>query len=184
MKSGIFFVVAIFLSTASFSQFNTGLRNGSGGRNLAPSSLRDKIYFSMGGGLGGGTNIQGYRYNYFALFPTIGYRVRPEVLLGINVQYSKYSFPDLGASYDQLGGALFARYYIQQLFLQLEYDKISSTTLDNSSRRYFDRLLVGVGYFLPVGKRSGVNAMVLYDLLYQQNGVFQSPIVYRVFFSL
>jgi len=178
MKGRMLLLVGVLVSSISLAQFNTTLR---GPRNS--SSGNSKFYFSMGGGLGGGTNIQGFRYNYYMLFPTVGYRVTPEVLLGVNLQYSKYSFPDIGGSYDQLGGALFSRYYIQQLFLQLEYDKISSTTLDNSPRRYYDRFFVGVGYVFPVGKRSGINAMVLYYLLFQQNGVFQSPIVYRVFFS-
>lgn len=182
MKGRMLLVVGIFISCISLAQFNTTLKRPSNS-NSSPLSGRDRIYFSMGGGLGGGTNIQGFRYNYYSLFPTIGYRVKPEVLLGVNLQYSKYSFPDIGASYDQLGGALFARYYVQQLFFQLEYDKISSNTFDNSSRKYYNRLLVGVGYFQPVGKRSGINAMALYDLLYQQNGVFQSPFVFRVFFS-
>ena len=182
MKGWILLAIGVLLSTVSFAQFNTTLKRPNNS-NSSSLSGRDRIYFSMGGGLGGGTNIQGFRYNYYMLFPTIGYRVTPEILFGANIQYSKYSFPDIGASYDQLGGALFARYYIQQLFFQLEYDKISSTTLDNSARRYFDRLLVGVGYFLPIGKRSGINVMLLYDVLYQQNGVFQSPIVYRAFFS-
>jgi hypothetical protein len=182
MKGRLLLLVGVLMSSISLAQFNTVLKR-SINQNSSPLSGRDRLYFSMGGGLGGGTNVQGFRYNYYALLPTIGYRVSPEVLLGVNLQYSKYSFPDLGASYDQLGGALFARYYLQQLFFQLEYDKISSTTFDNASRRYFDRLLVGVGYVVPLGKRGGINAMVLYDLLYQQNGVFQSPIVYRAFFS-
>ncbi|HLZ16726.1 MAG TPA: hypothetical protein VKQ08_06790 [Cyclobacteriaceae bacterium] len=146
-------------------------------------SLRDKLYFAGGGGFGSGTNVNGYRYNYFSLLPTLGYRVKPELLLGANVSYSKYSFPDYGISYDQFGVAPFVRYYIQQLFFQLEYDKISSTTLDNQPRRFYDRLLVGIGYSQPIGKRGAINAMGLYDLLYQQNGVFQSPFVFRVFFS-
>ena len=174
-------VIGIFVSSLSFAQFNFNTRSQGSSRSWLPDS--SKWYFSMGGSLGGGTNIQGFRYTYILLFPTIGYRVSPQSLLGANPQYSKYSFPDIGASYDQLGLGLFYRYYLQQLFFQAEYDKISSTTLDNSSRKYFDRFLVGVGYMLPIGRRGGINGMVLYDVLYQQNGVFQSPIVYRVFFS-
>src|SRR5579859_1301234 len=144
MRGWMLLAVGLFISSLSFGQFNTTLKR------PGNSNSSSKIYFSMGGGLGGGTNVQGFRYNYYMLFPTLGYRITPEVLLGVNVQYSKYNFPDIGGSYDQLGGALFGRYYIQQLFLQLEYDKISSTTLDNSPRRYYDRFFVGVGYVFPV----------------------------------
>ena len=170
-------IVVLSVSVGASAQYKS--RN----KQADQRSLRDRLYFAGGGGFGSGTNVGGQRYNYYSLFPTIGYRVKPEFLLGTNISYSKYSFPDFGVSYDQLGVAPFARYYLEQLFFQLEYDKISSSTLDNQPRRYYDRLLVGVGYSQPLGKRSAINAMGLYDLLYQQNGVFQSPFVFRVFFS-
>ncbi|GHM99840.1 hypothetical protein WSM22_13300 [Cytophagales bacterium WSM2-2] len=143
----------------------------------------DKLYFAGGGGLGSGTNTQGYRYNYYSLLPTVGYKVQPNFLLGVNLSYSRYSFPDVGVHYDQFGYAPFARYVVQQLFFQVEYDRISSSTIDNQPRRYYDRFLVGAGYTQPLGKRGSINAMAMYDLLYQPNGVFNSPIVFRVFFG-
>lgn len=175
-------ILLIFFSASCFAQY--AKRNNRQSDNSGSSgSIMDKMYFSCGGGLGAGTNYQGLRYSYYSILPTVGYRVKPEILLGINITYSKYSFPDVGVSYDQLGWALFGRYYIQQLFLQAEYDKISSTTPDGRSKKYYDRLLFGVGYTQPLGSRSAINAMALYDVLYQQDGVFQSPFVFRVFFS-
>lgn len=178
MKKTVLLIGVLFVSLASFAQYNRSNR-----QNSSSGSIMDKLYFAGGGGFGSGTNTNGYRYNYFSLLPTIGYRVRPEFLVGTNVTYSRYNFPDLGMSMTQFGVAPFARYYVQQLFFQVEYDKISSATLDNQTRRYYDRLLVGVGYTQPLGKRGAINAMGLYDLLYKQNGVFQSPFVFRVFFS-
>jgi hypothetical protein len=179
MKKIVLLIGVVFISFASFAQYNRGNRQASS----SSSSIFDKLYFAGGGGFGSGTNADGYRYNYYSLLPTIGYRVKPEFLVGANFSYSKYSFPDLGVSMSQVGYAPFARYYIQQLFFQVEYDRISSTTIGNQTRKFYDRFLVGVGYSQPLGKRGAINAMGLYDLLYKQNGVFQSPFVFRVFFS-
>jgi hypothetical protein len=180
MGRTVLVVVILFCSIASVAQYNKANRSNSG-------SIIDRLYFSGGGGFGSGTGANG-RYNYFSILPTVGYKVRPEFLVGMNFSYSKYSYPDYDVSYDQIGFAPFARYYIEQLFFQLEYDKISSLKFDyqnglSSSRKYYDRLLVGVGYKAPLGKRSAINAMGLYDLLYQNNGVFASPFVFRVFIS-
>ena len=180
MKKFVLLAVVFMISSGAFAQYRAKARQSNKPNG---GSIRDKLYFAGGGGFGSGTNVQGFRYYYYSLMPTVGYRFTPEFLLGVNVSYTKYSFQDYGVSYDQTGIAPFARYYFQQLFFQLEYDKISSTTLDNQPRRYYDRLLVGLGYAQPIGKRSAINAMGLYDLLYKQNGVFQSPFVFRVFFS-
>lgn len=178
MKKLVLLACAIVFSIGSFAQYNRSNR-----QNSSSGSIMDKLYFAGGGGFGSGTSAGGFRYNYFSLLPTIAYRVKPEFLLGTNVTYTRYSYPDVGMSITQFGVAPFARYYIQQLFFQVEYDKISSATLDNQTRKYYDRFLVGVGYAQPLGKRGAINAMGLYDLLYKQNGVFQSPFVFRVFFS-
>ena len=205
MKRLVLLIVVLFVTRATFAQYRIPLphrkdpsqnsssnstsskkANSSTENSSQTRSFADRIYFAGGGGFGYGTNIGGLRYKYYSLFPTIGYRIKPELLVGLNVSYSRYTFPDVISSpsyYDQIGYAPFVRYYLQQLFFQLEYDKISSSTLDNQPRKYYDRFLVGVGYAQPLGKRSAINAVGLYDLMYQQNGVFQSPFVFRVFFS-
>lgn len=175
----------VFISTNIRAQFRSSQRNQ---QDSNGSSLADKIYFAGGGNFGSGTNPNGLRYSYYSLFPTIGYRVKPDFMLGVNLSFTKYTFPDVIApyrnSYTQFGYAPFTRYYIQQLFFQLEYDRINSTTLDVSQpTKTYERLLVGIGYRMQLGKRSAVNAMLLYDLLYQSAGPFLSPVVYRVFFS-
>jgi hypothetical protein len=181
MKKTAMIFILLCASVSVFAQFNRSIKTGN---NSSPSSVWDKIYLAGGGNFGSGTNPGGIRYSYFSLFPTIGYRVQPDFMLGMNIFYTKYNFPDIGYSYSQIGYAPFARYYIQQLFIQAEYDVISSTTLDASQpRKTYDRLLVGLGYKVLMGKRSAINAMILYDLLYQSAGPFLSPIVYRVFFS-
>jgi len=199
MKRLMFLTISVLLSTVAVAQFRIPLRKQSDSNSDSNSkksdsnsdnsltSFKDRIYFSMGGGAGGGTNSNGLKYNYFSILPTVGYRVTPEFLMGINFTYSKYSFPDYGISYEQVGYAPFARYYLQNLFFQAEYDLIKTPTYLNGSletKKYYERFLVGVGYRQPLGKRGAVNAMAMYDLLYQPNtSPFLTPFVYRVFFS-
>ena len=201
MKTLTLLIISTLLSTATLAQFRFPLRkqsdsNSDSNRSKSNSnsdnsvsSFKDRIYFSCGGGLGGGTSSGGYRYSYYSILPTVGYRVTPEFMLGMNIYYSKYNFPDQGFSYEQFGYAPFARYYVQQLFFQVEYDLIKTPTINYTTgtyetKKYYERLLVGVGYKMALGDRGAVNAMALYDLLYQPNtSPFLSPFVYRVFFS-
>lgn len=203
MRSLVLLVFVLLVSAPSFAQYRFQIphrkpQSDSSGRNTtkasapkkspaAPGSFGDRIYFGAGGGFGSGTNQGGLRYRYYSLLPTIGYRVKPQLLVGLNVPYSQYSFPDVigSSSYNQLGFAPFVRGYVQQVFFQLEYDKISSNTLDSQTRHYYDRLFLGMGYAMPLGKRTALNAMGMYDVLYQQwpIGPFLTPFVFRVFFS-
>ncbi len=203
MKQLMLLSVSVLLSTAALAQFRIPLRkqsdsNSDSNSNRSNSnsdsgsnSFMDKVYFSMGGGLGGGTNSNGYKYSYYSILPTVGYKVTQEFLMGINISYSKYNFPDFNLSYEQFGYAPFARYYLQQLFFQAEYDLIKTPTLNYSTvpatyetNKYYERFLVGIGYRQPLGKRGAINAMAMYDLLYKPNASpFLTPFVYRVFFS-
>ena len=170
--------VCAFAASAQYSKRNNNNRGGDG------TSIRDKLYFSGGGGFGAGSGPYG-NYTYYSLLPTVGYRVTPEFLVGFNYMYNSYNYSQLGISYTQSGYAPFVRYYFQQFFVQLEYDKISSLNPNDNRipRQYYDRFLVGAGMAQPVGKRGAINVMGLYDVLYKPNGVFSTPWVFRVFFS-
>ncbi len=178
MSKYVFLIVFVSAFLGSQAQYNKNNDNGD------KPSVMDKLYFSGGGGLGAGSGPYG-AYSYYSILPTIGYRIKPEFLAGVNLMYSKYSYTDLGVSYEQFGYAPFLRYYFEQFFIQAEYDRISSLAPNDRTipRQYYDRFLVGAGYAQPVGRRSALNAMAMYDLLYKTNGVFSSPWVIRVFFS-
>ena len=197
--------VCVLLSTAALAQYRFSLRKPSNPNSESKTKANsnsnsnsdsdsnsglsgwDHVYFSFGGGLGSGTNPNGLRYSYYSLLPTVGYRFTQDFLMGINITYSKNNYPDYGISYEQFGYAPFARYYLQNLFFQAEYDLIKTPTYLNGSleeKKYYMRFFLGIGYRQPLGKRGAVNAMAMYDLLYQPNvSPFPSPLVYRVFFS-
>lgn len=168
--------VAVLLMTASvtFAQSVGG-------------SMGNKFYYGGGFSLGAGTNSYGQKYSYYSLFPVLGYRITPEFSMGTGVNYQHYSYPDFGVSYNQYGISPFARYNFSNLFFQTEYDAINSPTYDAAGQltntQFYSRLLFGIGWWQPFSEqgRGAINAMVMYDVLYRQPSVFNSPIVARVF---
>jgi hypothetical protein len=157
------------------------------GQGFSGQPADKKFYFGGGGSFGSGTNSYSFRYTYYSLFPIVGYRITPQFSAGTGVNYQHYSYPDLGATYSQYGFSPFLRYNVSQLFFQSEYDIISSPAYDNAgnalARQTYNRLLFGVGYTQPFSDtgRGAINAMAMYDVLYKQPSVFNSPIVLRVF---
>lgn len=160
----------VVLATSAFGQIGGG------------ASITDRLYFGGGGGFGGGTSA-GVRYTYFSVVPIIGYKVTDQFSVGTGITYQRYNYPDFHYTRVQYGASPFLRYNFDQLFLQTEYNYINAPNFDNTRRAYYNRLLIGAGYRAPIGQRSAINAMALYDVLYKQPSVFASPWVFRVFFT-
>ena len=148
-------------------------------------SLKDRIYVGGGLGLNGGTDGYGNRYFYVALSPIVGYMITPQFSAGTGVSWQHYSYPDVDIKINQYGVSPFARYNFGKLFAYGEYNLINTPSFyDLNKRSNYDRLLLGLGYSQPLGNRGAINAMALYDVLYNQSDrVFASPWVFRVFFS-
>ncbi len=148
-------------------------------------SLKDRLYVGGGLGLNAGTDSYGYRYFYFALNPIVGYMVTPKFSVGTGVNWQRYSYSEpYKLHIDQYGVSPFMRYNFSQVFAYGEYNLLNTPTYTISQRRTYDRLLLGLGYSQPFGRRGAINAMALYDVIYdQQERAFASPWVFRVFFS-
>ncbi len=154
------------------------------------SSWMDRVYFGGGGGLSGGTNQFGSKYFYFSVSPVVGYMITSQLSAGTAIVYQRTNFPDDNFSYTQYGLMPFVRYNFNELFITAEYNYINLPDLsynngvyDDSKRMYRSRMLFGAGYSQPLGGRTRVNAVAMYDVLYQKPSVFLSPWVFRVFFS-
>lgn len=147
------------------------------------ATFSDRIYLGGGGGLNGGRDINGYRYFYIALNPIVGYMITQQWSAGVGVQWQLYQYPDLDISINQYGISPFTRYNFGNLFAYAEYSVINTPSLFNEERTNYNRLLGGLGYSLPLGRRGAINGMALYDFIYKNNGPFASPWVIRVFFS-
>jgi hypothetical protein len=149
-------------------------------------SLKDRLYVGGGFGLNGGTDAWGNRYFYFALNPIIGYMVTQRLSVGTGINWQRYTYTEpVKLKIDQYGASPFIRYNFSQLFAYGEYNLLNTPTFTLSQRRTYDRLLLGLGYSQPFGRRGAINAMALYDVIYDRNErAFVSPWVFRVFFSL
>lgn len=146
----------------------------------------DRVYTGGGFGFNGGT-FGGNKYFSFSVSPIIGYMITQQFSAGLGVSYQRVSYPDINFAYEQYGFMPFLRYNFNDFFLITEYNLINLPQLDasyNTVRRlYRSRWLVGAGYSQPLGQRARVNAIAMYDLLYQSPSLFQSPWVFRVFVS-
>jgi hypothetical protein len=155
------------------------------------SNWMDRVYFGGGGSFNGGDNSFGTRYFSISVMPVVGYMVTSQLSVGTGVVYQRTSFPDDNFNYVQYGLMPFVRYNFNELFLTAEYNYFNVPVLSLSSqgfavedRVYRSRMLLGAGYSRPLGGgRMRVNAMALYDVLYRRPSIFNSPWVFRVFFS-
>lgn len=147
------------------------------------SNWQERLYFGGGFGLNSGVS-NGIRYTYFALNPIVGYMVTPKFSVGSGLSWQRYRYSDVNITIDQYGVSPFVRRNFNQLFAYGEYNLFNTPTVNTTTRKTFDRLLLGLGYSQPIGQRSSVNAMALYDVMYDnQERAFASPWVFRVFFS-
>lgn len=170
MKKLFFITFLIITYLPSFGQKDIG----------EDASVLDRVYF--GGGLGFSSSNTA---TFITLSPIVGYMITPNLSAGVGIQYQyiKYRYVDYNT--DVYGGSLFTRYNINQFFLQTEYNILNVEYLtDNGSlRENFNRLLLGGGISQPLGK-ARLNILGMYDLIYQANGPFASPWVFRAFISL
>lgn len=165
--------------TAAQAQIEVGERAG----------WRDRVFVGGGGGLGGGTDVFGNRFFRISVSPVIGYMVTDKVSMGTSVVYNSINYSDLGFRYKQYGIMPFIRYNLDDLFLTAEWNYLNVPRLsfngnyDVTERLNVTRMLAGAGYSKPIGGRSRVNVVGLYDLAYKRQ-YFASPWVLRVFFTL
>ena len=150
---------------------------------------KERIYFGGGGGFNGGTS-NGIRYYSISVTPIVGYMVSSQMSVGTAIAYQRTTYQDFDFNYVQYGVMPFVRYNFNDFFLTAEYNYInlpdvtsSQSGFSSGDRMFRSRMLFGAGYSQPLGYRTRINAMALYDVLYRQPSVFQSPWVFRVFFS-
>ena len=174
MRLLLLVLIALVISFSSFGQ-----REVEEGTN---PPFKDRIYFGGGLGFSSGNNGLG-RYTYFNVNPIVGYMITPQLSSGLGFQWAHYSFQDYGTSFNQYGISPFVRYNFGQIFTYGEYNLINTSSINEQLRRNYNRLLLGLGFSQPLGRRGSINAMALYDVLYKVNGPFQSPWVLRVYFS-
>lgn len=149
------------------------------------SNWQDRIYFGGGAGLSAGSYGTSIR-----LSPIVGYMFTSRISGGVGVSYEYFSYDYAGITYtdNRWGGNIFLRVnLIKQIFAYGTYSFTNySYGGDTDDRRTIARLPLGLGLSQPLGRRSALNFIAAYDVLYedQVNSPYTSPWVFSVFFSL
>ena len=159
-------------------------------------TLKDRLFFggNFGLQLGTVTNIE--------VSPIIGYKVTPRFSSGIGIRYEYYKDSRNIPGYipfetNILGGSLFSRYILIQsieeviglglnasILVQAEYEILSlekqyfevPSTLEDG-RFPLQSVLIGGGLYQPVGRRSGLVLMVLWNLNQTASSPYSNPII-------
>jgi len=147
----------------------------------APSQMKGKVV--TGGNFG--LNIYG-RSLYLALAPQIGYRLTPELEVGVRLGYNlNYYFGSSYGNYSvhHLFGGVYANYeVIKGLYLHVEDEEACRLTYEGlasngSTPRWYNSLFLGAGYRQYVTDTSFVYISALYNVrwYYDSNGEVSSP---------
>lgn len=148
-------------------------------------SLKNRGYAGLGfGGLSFGSDP--YVGQYFTIGGSVlgGYMLTENLSTGVGVEYQFTSLGDIGVNMHTIGGYPFLRYRITDFFGQVDYAMYSleqNPGTEFEKRVIKERFFLGIGYAPRSNGRSTFNALLCYDLLYENRGVFFSPIAIRVF---
>lgn len=149
-------------------------------RTVQPKqSLRDRLFF------GGNVGLNFGSLTFIMVSPTVGYRVDEKLSVGIGPTYSYYS-DNRNRSYKYethtYGGRFFTQYRLHEsIMLYSEYEMLNMEVPDllfsKLERRNISSLFVGGGYMQPIGKRSALTLMLLYNVLESDYAVYENPII-------
>lgn len=130
--------------------------------------------------------------DFVSVSPIIGYRVTTRFTPGIGVlyRYTNYKLVTPNVRLNDYGASIYARYYIvPQFFLHTEYEHLNyefATSATTSFRKSFNSFLGGGGYVMPLGQKSSVFVLGLYNFSYRQQSnpndpaAYPSPWIFRV----
>ncbi len=118
--------------------------------------------------------------------PILGYKVNNNFLAGVGlfVDYQHSDYYKYTATI--LGGKVFGRYFLyKNFFTQSEFERLRisfkyNNIQTNSNTYFYDGLYVGLGYNLGEIRNSGLTIMIMYDLLYNDKSIYNSPLSFRI----
>ncbi len=189
-----FWILGLCLLVASGLQAQTTYRSSGNAKYNSKKKKKSEETFAQKLIIGGGIGLAFGDYTNIAVTPVIGYRITDNFSAGIGLgyQYVKitnffeverpgtngvYDYYDLKANL--FSASLWARYIVwrnvfvhaelEQNFMNFKipaYDQSGSGNIVESTQKYdAPCILLGAGYRQPLGDRSSVNFMLLYDVL-------------------
>lgn len=133
--------------------------------NSEKANFKDRLYY------GGDFNVMFGTQTFINISPRVGYKITEKLSAGIGLKYW-YTSANNGSyksSNSIYGGSIFARRNISDnLYLILEYEtlNIGDALLGSGAAYWTEFLFVGAGYQQNLGGMLNINAMALYDVLY------------------
>jgi hypothetical protein len=117
----------------------------------------------------------------------VGYKVIPRLSVGAKIRYDYISDNRFTEPYhtSNYGGSVFTRpSLIKSLYLHTEFAGYNYELYNESGesdRKWVPFLFVGAGFNQRVGKRTSLNAQILFDVLQNENSPFRR---WEPFYSL
>lgn len=159
------------------------------GQEVQQTPFKDRFYF------GGNLGLQFGSATYIDLSPLVGYKISEQFSAGVGATYIYYNVKENAYNYKYetsiYGGRVFARYhFMENLFAHAETEllnmdvpeKISGPTNYRLVRDNIVSVLGGGGYAQPIGARSALIVMLLWNFTEEQYSPYENPI-FRVGFN-
>ncbi len=148
-------------------------------------SFKDRLFFGGNFGLSFSNNI-----SYIEVSPLIGFWVTDELAVGTGPIYQYYKNEYYKLKLNIYGGRVYSRYILfRNFFIHAEeqltfnkYDLTTGQTTDDNNVKAVNDLLVGGGLRMPIGQRSSINLVLLYNLTESDYSLNSNPVI-RVDFN-
>lgn len=147
----------------------------------AGESFGDKVYF------GGNFGLQFGDQTLIDINPLVGYRLTEKLSVGLTVTYIYLRVKDPYNYYPTYstniyGGSVFTRYFLlENIFGHVEGEVLNLEAPDYVRQRFVRKnvfgFYVGGGYRQPMGERSSLNILLLYNLNQDRFSPYQNPII-------
>ena len=140
----------------------------------------DKVYF------GGNFGLQFGNQTLVDINPLVGYKLTEKLSVGFSLTYIYYHVTDpyypIDYSTNIYGGSIFTRYYfLENIFAHVEGEvlnlEVPNYFLNRFVRENIFGFYVGGGYRQPLGDRSSMNILLLYNLNEDRYSPYQNPII-------
>jgi len=158
-------------------------------QELPRTPFKDRFYF------GGNLGLQFGSSTYIDLSPLVGYKITEKLSAGVGATYIYYSIKETAYNYGYetsiYGGRVFGRYhFMENLFAHVETEIlnmevpaiISGSNQYTLVRENITSVLAGGGYAQPIGERSALVMMLLWNFNEDQYSPYQNPI-FRIGFN-
>lgn len=183
VKQSIAFLLFLSCSMASFSQAKEDERRPSSTKVEKKFNKFDPDNLIIGGSFG----AQFGTITLVDLSPTIGYKLREDLLVGMGARYIYFQEQYTNSIYrtNVYGGGPFAQYFFLENFIaHIEYEflNLEANTLTNvnalpNERVTIDSFFIGGGYRSVLGRNSYAGILLLYNVLDDINSPYTNPIL-------